>query len=66
MERILRLPAVMQATGWSEPTIYRMMRDGTFPRPVKLRPGGRAVGWPSSEIEAIVADRIADRDGRAA
>jgi prophage regulatory protein len=62
MEKLLRLPDVMAATGWSEPTIYRLMKHGRFPRPVKLIAGGRAIGWPSSQIEAIVAERIAERD----
>jgi prophage regulatory protein len=57
MEKILRLPDVMAATGWSEPSIYRMMKAGTFPRPLKLRPGGRAVGWTESAIKEVVAQR---------
>jgi predicted DNA-binding transcriptional regulator AlpA len=59
MEKILRLPAVIAATGHPESSIYRLMREGAFPRPVKLRPGGRAVGWTESAIKKVVAERDA-------
>ncbi|WP_337992686.1 MULTISPECIES: helix-turn-helix transcriptional regulator [Enterobacteriaceae] len=31
------------------------MRDGKFPRPVKI---GRSVRWPSSEVDAWIKDKI--------
>ena len=36
-------------------TIYRLMRAGQFPEPIKIGP--RAVRWPQSEIEAWIATR---------
>ncbi len=36
-------------------TIYRLMRAGQFPEPIKIGP--RAVRWPQSEIEAWLASR---------
>ena len=54
--RMLRRPAVETTTGLSRSTIYAMMAEGTFPKPVRL--GKRAVGWPQSTIDAWVADRI--------
>ena len=36
-------------------TIYRLMRCGQFPEPIRIGP--RAVRWPQSEIEAWLAAR---------
>jgi prophage regulatory protein len=38
MRRILRLPGVMEKTGLGRSSIYRMVKDGEFPKPVKLGP----------------------------
>lgn len=43
-----RLPVVMAKTTFSEPSIYRLMKSGLFPKPVKIGP--RAVAWRSDEI----------------
>lgn len=56
-ETILRLPAVKAATGLSRSTIYARMREGRFPAPVPL--GGKAVGWPESEIAAWIQHTVA-------
>lgn len=39
----------------SRSAIYRLMREGQFPCPIKI--GARAVRWPQSEIESWIADR---------
>ena len=54
---ILWLKDVKDCTGLSRSTIYLRIQEGTFPRPVSL--GSRAVGWPSTEVAAINAARIA-------
>lgn len=56
---ILRLPAVKTSTGLSRSSIYLRIAQGVFPRPVSL--GGRAVGWPASEVAALNAARIAGK-----
>jgi len=56
LEKHLRLPAVIDATGLSRSTIYDMMKAGTFPRPVNL--SSRAVAWPESMVAAWLAKRI--------
>jgi prophage regulatory protein len=66
LQRILRLPAVLEATGWSRATLYDKIKAGKFSRPIKLDPDGRAVGWPEGEVLAHQRDRIAARDGEAA
>ncbi len=46
----LRIQAVIRVTGLSRSTLYRLIADETFPRPVKLGP--RAVAWRRSDIDA--------------
>jgi prophage regulatory protein len=63
--RFLKLPEVRTRTGKSRSAIYQGVKDGTFPKPVKL--GRRAVGWIEAEIEAhnqacIDASRIGDSE----
>ena len=65
-QRILRKPKVLEVTGWSTSTLYLKMDEGLFPRPIKLDPDGRAVGWPEEEVDAWQASRIAARDQAAA
>ncbi len=54
---ILRLSSVKARCGYSRSTIYLRISQGLWPRPVSLGP--RAVGWPSGEVDAINAARIA-------
>ena len=48
--KFLRLPEVQIRTGKSRSSIYAGVRDGTFPKQIKLG-GPRAVGWIEKEIE---------------
>jgi prophage regulatory protein len=50
MAVLLRLRAVMHVTGLSRSTLYRLIADEQFPRPVRLGP--RAVAWRRSDVEA--------------
>ena len=50
---VLRKPAVLRATGWSNSTLYEKVGRGIFPKPVKLDPNGRAVVWLEDEVEAF-------------
>ena len=59
-----RRPKVEQRTGLRRSEIYRRVSLGTFPAPVKL--GERASAWDSREIDKWIADRIAERDAKAA
>ena len=56
---ILRIPAVKFESGLSRSTIYLRISQGLWTKPVSL--GARAVGWPSDEVEAINAARIAGK-----
>ena len=52
---LLRREQVEQRTGLARTTIYRKMREGSFPEPLQV--GARAVRWPASEIDAWLASR---------
>ncbi len=57
---IFRMPAVKAETGHkSHASIYNAINAGLFTRPVKI--GERSVGWPSEEVLAINAARIAGK-----
>ena len=56
---ILRLPAVKSESGLSRSTIYLRITQGLWTKPVSLGP--RAVGWPSGDVVAINAARIASK-----
>ena len=56
---ILRLPAVKSESGLSRSTIYLRISQKLWTKPVSL--GARAVGWPSDEVAAINAARIAGK-----
>lgn len=57
LHTIYRLPKVKAETGYSRSTIYLLIQQGLWPKPVSL--GSRAVGWPGAEVTAINAARIA-------
>ena len=57
---ILRMPAVKAETGHrSHASIYNAIKSGLFPTGVAI--GQRSVGWPSEEVQAINAARIAGK-----
>ena len=53
--QMLRAPEVMSRTGLSRVTIWRRVRDGTFPAPTEL--GQNSIGWPASVISEWLASR---------
>ena len=56
-----RLPQVKTETGLGRSSIYAQIKDGLWTRPIRL--GLRAVGWPADECHAIIAARVAGRNG---
>ena len=57
---IFRMPAVKAETGHrSHASIYNAIKAGLFTKPVQI--GQRSVGWPSDEVQAINAARIAGK-----
>ena len=55
LSRLLRLPAVLEATGLARSTVYRMVADHTFPAPVRL--AKRAVAWRHDDVRRWTEDR---------
>lgn len=47
-DRFMRIDEVIAVTGLARNTIYRRMREGTFPRQVRLGPN--SVAWLQSSI----------------
>jgi len=45
-------------TGCKKSTIYQMIADGRFPKPLRLT--GRMVAWPETAVLQWVQDRIAE------
>ena len=58
-QTIQRLPTVRAECGLSRSTLYRRIADGLWTKPISL--GGRAVGWPASEVATLNAARIAGK-----
>jgi prophage regulatory protein len=61
MKRFIRRQDLPHITGIPQSTIYQMISDGKFPKPVRLSP--RLVGWVEKEIQDWMEARIAERDG---
>jgi prophage regulatory protein len=56
--RLLPLPAVQAEVGLHKTTIYGLIRDGKFPRPIKIGDSSR---WLSDELEAWIDELAASR-----
>jgi len=58
-ERVIRKPELLSIIGLSDPTIWRMEKEGKFPK--RLRLGGNSCGWLASEIHGWLDERAAER-----
>ena len=61
--KLLRTNDVLGITGWSTMTLWRRVKSGAFPRPV--RPGGphsKAVAWLRDDVERYLTDLARDRE----
>ncbi len=59
MNKMLRKSAVEDATGYKIWSIYKFVREGSFPAPYKL--GKRAVAWKESEVQEWIDARHSAR-----
>ena len=55
-QAIFRISQVCKATGLSKTSIYELIKQGKFKRPIQL--STRCVGWLSSDIEEFIAERV--------
>ena len=58
ISKLLRLPEVRDRTGLPTSTLYAMMADDKFPRPVKL--SVRSVAWDESLVADWIQTRLAN------
>jgi prophage regulatory protein len=52
----IRLPEVKAVTGLSKTSLYALIKEKSFPAPVRLGP--RAVAWVKSEIRQWAIERV--------
>ena len=57
--RFLRISEVLDRVGVSRPTIYRWMREGTFPKQIAI--GANSVVWLESDVTKWMEDQMAAR-----
>ena len=55
-DRFLRWPEVRNLTGLSRSSIWRLMRNGRFPKSKLI--GLRSTGWMQSEVEQWMANPV--------
>ena len=60
--RFLRLPEVRDRVGLSRSQIYRLIQDGSFPAPLKIRP--QVSVWPDADIVRWQSEAM-EKAGRA-
>jgi prophage regulatory protein len=54
-ERLIDKPVVLDITTFSDTTLWRRCKDGSFPAPVRISPG--RVAWRASEVQGWMAER---------
>jgi prophage regulatory protein len=58
-DALLRIKTVEHATGLSGATIYRKVRDGDFPSPVRM--GARCTRWKAADVRAWIQAQGGDQ-----
>ena len=54
--KLIRRKALRERVPYSDTQIWRLEKDGLFPKRVQLGPG--AVAWFEHEVDAWIADRL--------
>lgn len=57
-DRFCRLKEVLYLTGLPRATLYRKMKDGSFPKNVTLDESGKVVGWPLADVRSWMRECI--------
>lgn len=55
-DRLIRLPEVENLVGCKKSTIYAMLKQGDFPKPIRF--SARMVVWPETAVMQWVQNRI--------
>lgn len=54
-DKMVDMAFITRFTGLTDKWFYKLIKDGEFPKPIKL---GRSSRWMQSEVEAWVQNRI--------
>ncbi|CNG10177.1 helix-turn-helix transcriptional regulator [Yersinia similis] len=54
-DQFIDMVFITSLTGLTDKWFYKLISDGTFPKPIKL---GRSSRWLQSEVEAWLQERI--------
>jgi prophage regulatory protein len=60
MRKLLRLPAVKEATGLGRSSIYTLIQNGKFPPPIKIDGVPGISVWNSDVVENWIEKQIPD------
>ncbi|EIX9185176.1 TPA: AlpA family transcriptional regulator [Klebsiella pneumoniae] len=55
-DQLVDMRFITKLTGLTDKWFYKLIKDGLFPKPIKL---GRSSRWLESEVEAWLQQRIA-------
>ncbi|EOZ2734153.1 AlpA family transcriptional regulator [Klebsiella oxytoca] len=59
-DQLVDMRFITKLTGLTDKWFYKLIKDGLFPKPIKL---GRSSRWKKSEVELWLQQRIADSRG---
>ncbi|ENU2131608.1 helix-turn-helix transcriptional regulator [Salmonella enterica] len=59
-DQLVTMAFITRRTGLTDKWFYKLIKDGEFPKPIKL---GRSSRWLQSEVEAWLQQRITDSRG---
>ncbi|MET3051877.1 AlpA family transcriptional regulator [Pseudomonas alkylphenolica] len=60
IDRLLRIEEVVHTIGLSRNTVYRRIKEGTFPKQVRIGPN--SVGWRQSDISVWMSSLTPSND----
>ena len=60
-DQLVYMRFITKLTGLTDKWFYKLIKDGLFPRPIKL---GRSSRWKQSEVELWLQQRITDSRGQ--
>ena len=59
--KFYRMPELRQLTGLSQSGLYKLIREGKFPKAVKLT--SRATGYPNDLVDSWINERLNQEGG---
>jgi prophage regulatory protein len=56
--KYIRLPELISHVALKKPTIYKLIKKGLFPKPIKL---GRSSLWSAEEVNSFLINKMRER-----